>query len=574
MGDERRARFPPTPFDAGKRSLEAAKKLNLVYTAFTPARYEGAIGGAMRISGTNRGGSSYQLASSHLITTCATLAALILFVLVGAKVLPSAIGLADAGQPAMAVAFLLNIAIILFGWRRAKDISQTLAALKTAEQEALDNAYTDHITGLANRRALLRELERDSREGPGGGVLILLDLDHFKKVNDLYGHSAGDELLKLVADTIRGALPGSSFAARIGGDEFAAIVADPAQAEEAAGRIVTELAVPHALGKIRTQISASAGLAPLDRGISPADMLRRADVAMYSVKRSGRNGLAWFDEEMERQLHERVALEEEIRAAIAADEFVPYFQPLISLDTGELNGFEVLARWRSPLRGLVEPADFIELAEQTGQIGTLSMRVMEKAFVEARDWPNQLKLAVNISPIQFRDPQLAERIVKILTETGFPARRLEVEITESSLMEDRDQALTIVQSLRNNGITIALDDFGTGYASLSQLNALPFDRIKIDKSFISALSNDEQGAAIVETITALGRSLKVPITAEGVENGAIRAQLAALGCSDAQGWYFGKAVAGDVASLKFARQADPDLIPLDRDNHRAAGKKW
>jgi diguanylate cyclase (GGDEF)-like protein len=521
----------------------------------------------------DRGGTSYQLASSHLITTCATLAALILFVAVGAKVVPSAIGLAEAGQPALAVAFLLNIAIILFGWRRANDINQTLSALKAAEQEALDNAYTDHATGLANRRALLRELERHCRETQGKGALILVDLDHFKKVNDLYGHAAGDELLKLVGDTILAELPPSSFAARIGGDEFAAIVADHAKAEQAAHNIVTALAAPLALGTTKAQISASAGITGLDRDLPPADMLRRADVAMYSVKRSGRNNLAWFDGEMDRQLHDRVALEEEIRLAIQADEFVPYFQPLISLDTGELNGFEVLARWRSPTRGIVEPAEFIDIAEQSGQISALSMRVMEKAFEEARDWPAELKLAVNISPVQFRDPQLAERIVKILTETGFPARRLEVEITESSLMEDRAQALTIVQSLRNNGITIALDDFGTGYASLSQLHSLPFDRIKIDKSFISALSNDEQGAAIVETITALGRSLKVPITAEGVESGAVRQRLAALGCSDAQGWYFGRAVAGHVASMKFAKPSEPLDPPAERD-HRSAGKKW
>ncbi len=521
----------------------------------------------------NRSGTSYQLASSHLITTCATLAALILFVLVGAKVLPSAIGLAEAGQPALGIAFLLNIAIILFGWRRANDINQTLSALKIAEQEALDNAYTDHTTGLANRRALLRELERHCRETQGKGALILVDLDHFKKVNDLYGHAAGDELLKLVAETIVAEIPSTSFAARIGGDEFGVIVTDQSKAEEAAQNIVTALAAPLALGTTKAQISASAGIAPLDRSVSPGDMLRRADVAMYSVKRSGRNDVAWFDREMERRLHDRVALEEEIRLAIEADEFVPFFQPLISLDTGELNGFEVLARWRSPARGIVEPAEFIEVAEQSGQISALSMRVMEKAFVEAKDWPPELKLAVNISPIQFRDPQLAERIVKVLTETGFPARRLEVEITESSLMEDRDQALTIVQSLRNNGITIALDDFGTGYASLSQLHALPFDRIKIDKSFISALSNDDQGAAIVETITALGKSLKVPITAEGVETGAIREQLAAIGCSDAQGWYFGRAVAGHVASMKFARPSEPLDPPADRD-HRAAGKKW
>ena len=271
----------------------------------------------------DRGGTSYQLASSHLITTCATLAALILFVAVGAKVVPSAIGLAEAGQPALAVAFLLNIAIILFGWRRANDINQTLSALKAAEQEALDNAYTDHATGLANRRALLRELERHCRETQGKGALILVDLDHFKKVNDLYGHAAGDELLKLVGDTILAELPPSSFAARIGGDEFAAIVADHAKAEQAAHNIVTALAAPLALGTTKAQISASAGITGLDRALPPADMLRRADVAMYSVKRSGRNNLAWFDGEMDRQLHDRVALEEEIRLAIQADEFVP-----------------------------------------------------------------------------------------------------------------------------------------------------------------------------------------------------------------------------------------------------------
>jgi EAL domain-containing protein (putative c-di-GMP-specific phosphodiesterase class I) len=294
---------------------------------------------------------------------------------------------------------------------------------------------------------------------------------------------------------------------------------------------------------------------------------------------------------MEKQVQARVSLEQEMRAAIEADEFVPFFQPLISLDTGELNGFEVLARWQSPKRGIVEPDDFIEIAEQSGQIGALSMRVMEKACAEAKDWPANLKLAVNISPVQFRDPHLAERIVRILTETGFPARRLEVEITEGSLMEDRAQALTIVQSLRNSGIAIALDDFGTGYASLSQLHSLPFDRIKIDRSFINSLALSDQSAAIVQTIAALGKSLNVPITAEGIESDAIRQQMAALGCTDAQGWFFGKAVSGHIASMQFhgapvvsAPAAKPERIlplePLARDksgkggNRSAAGRKW
>ena len=525
---------------------------------------------------TNRGDSSHQMASSHLITTCATLAALILFVLVGAKVLPSAIGLAKASQPAMVVAFLLNTAIILFGWRRANDLTQTLSALKAAEREALENAYTDHTTGLGNRRSILRELERAFREGSAKGALIVLDLDHFKKVNDLYGHATGDLLLQFTGDTLRNELPASAFAARLGGDEFAAYVPDASAAEEVARRIVTILAAPISLGPVKTQLSVSAGLAYLARGLNPEEILRRADVAMYSVKRSGRNGLAWFDEEMSRQLQNRVALEEEIRAAIEADEFVPFFQPLISLESGELNGFEVLARWRSPVRGLIEPAEFIEVAEQSGQIGALSMRVMEKALQEAKEWPQDLKLAVNVSPIQFRDPQLAQRIIKLLTETGFPARRLEVEITESSLLEDREQALAIVQSLRNCGITIALDDFGTGYASLSQLQTLPFDRIKIDRSFINSLGENEQSAAIVETITALGRSLNVPITAEGVETPAVREKLTSLGCADAQGWYFGRAVAGHVASMQFAAKVEQptEQGPLADRNRAGAGRKW
>jgi diguanylate cyclase (GGDEF)-like protein len=528
----------------------------------------------------NQTGKPFQVAKSHLITTCATFAAIVLLVVLAAGVIPSAIGAAKAGPTsrALLVPFLLNIAIILIGWRRAKDLGQTLSALAEAEQEAHANAYTDHTTGLGNRRAMLKELERAVGDQNCQAALILLDLDHFKKVNDLYGHIVGDELLAMVGTVLKRELPDASVIARLGGDEFAALVPDCRTAEEAAQRLVSVLGAPISLNAAKTQISASAGISFVQPGLGSTDVLRQADVAMYSVKRSGRNGAALFDHEMERQLKNRVSFEEEIRQAIEADEFVPFFQPLISLDTGELNGFEVLARWRSPLRGLVEPAEFIEIAEQSGQIGELSMRVMEKALVEAKSWPAHLKLAVNISPIQFRDPQLAERILKILTHTGFPPQRLEVEITESSLMQDREQALTIVQSLRNSGITIALDDFGTGYASLSQLHSLPFDRIKIDKSFINSLAFNEQSAAIVQTITSLGKSLSVPITAEGVESEAVRQQLAALGCSDAQGWYFGRAVAGHVAGMQFVPAPAPSKpVADDLANSlrgKAGGQKW
>ena len=540
---------------------------------------------------TDKGGALYKAASSHLITTCATLAALLLFVIIGSHVVPSAIGSRVTSTNALVAAFLLNIAIVLFGYRRSRDLAVTLATLRQAEADAHANAYLDHTTGLPNRRALLREIEQLFTEDKRDGALILLDVDHFKRINDLYGHVAGDKLLRHVGEELVRTMPSSSFVARMGGDEFAAIIRDEADADSAALNAVRAFDQPVDLGEARTQITISAGLVPLHSEAEPIDAVRRADVAMYSVKQSGRNGYAWFEGQMEQQLAARVGLEEEIRTALDADEFVPFFQPLISLETGELNGFEVLARWNSPERGLVEPAHFIGIAEQTGQIGPLSMRVMEKAFVQARDWPAHLKLAVNVSPVQFRDPHLAERIIQILTETGFPARRLEVEITEGSLLEDRAQALVILESLRNHGIAIALDDFGTGYASLSQLHALPFDRIKIDRSFISSLGKNDQAAAIIQTIASLGKTLSVPITAEGVETDDIREQMAALGCTDAQGFHFGRAVSANLASMHIATakvapaikpkiERTPLSEPLNKDDETAAprrpaaGRKW
>jgi EAL domain-containing protein (putative c-di-GMP-specific phosphodiesterase class I) len=238
-------------------------------------------------------------------------------------------------------------------------------------------------------------------------------------------------------------------------------------------------------------------------------------------------------------------MEEDMRAGIAKGEFVPFFQPLIDLSTRDLVGFEALARWRSPKRGFLEADQFIEVAESTGLIGPLSMTVIEQAMKEARSWPSHLKIAVNISPSQFRDTRLAEQIIKLLTSTGFPTHRLEIEITEAALLEDRDQVLTIIRSLKNVGISVSLDDFGTGYASLAQVNSLPVDRIKIDKSFISTIVKSEQTAAIVETIANLGHTLNVPITAEGVESEQVRTELKKFGMSEAQGWLFGRAVSAD-----------------------------
>jgi len=508
-----------------------------------------------------------QLASSHLITTSATLAAIALFVATGSEVLTGA-ARQDIG---LLVAFLLNVAIILFGWRRAKDLKTALQAYAQAEQLAHANAFVDHTTGLANRRELMRILTA-GRETRQSSALLLLDLDHFKKVNDLQGHIAGDEVLRAVSKTLQRCTPAGSCCARLGGDEFAILMPagfEHSSATQVADEILLGISVPVSLGATTINVSASAGLSTLEPGVAPDDALRRADIAMYSAKRMGRNCYVWFDQEMERELQIRVKLEEEIRQGIAQGEFVPFYQPQMCLDSGELTGFEVLARWHSPARGLVEPEVFIAAAEASGLIGPLSMSVARQAMAEARDWPEHLRLAVNISPCQFRDRNLAQRILKLLTETNFPAARLELEITEASLLEDREQALATVQSLKNTGVTISLDDFGTGYASLAQLRTMPFDRIKIDRTFVAALLDNEQSAAIVSTIASVGRALSLPVTAEGIETDGIREKLAALGCSGGQGWLFGKAVSGQVIAEHLGKTIGKQAAPRPP---RRAGK--
>jgi diguanylate cyclase (GGDEF)-like protein len=503
-----------------------------------------------------------RIASSHVITTCATIAAIILFVALGSRIMPIAVHRAPPlGSSSLQVAFLLNIAIILFGWRRSKDLRDALDAYEAAERLAQRNANTDPATGLANRRELVRALD-EMIETKQAGVLLLLDLDHFKRVNDLHGHAAGDRLLLAVAEALKQSAPAGACCARTGGDEFAMLFAaeDDAEAERVARAIQQCLAAPVFVEGAQLQASASIGLARLDRRDDEEGALRRSDVALYAAKRGGRNAFAWFDEQLEIELSERLKLEENIRLGIKRGDFVPFFQPLIDLSNQEIVGFEALARWRSPDGSMMDAEHFIEAAERTGLVGPLTLSVMEQAMVQAREWPAKLKLAVNVSPVQFRDPTLAEQILKLLSSTGFPASRLEIEITEGSLLEDRDQVLTIIASLKNVGVRISLDDFGTGYASLAQVNRLPLDRIKIDKSFITTIVKSQRTAEIVNTIAGLGHTLDVPISAEGVESEQIRAALEQFGCSEAQGWLFGRAVSGEAVRT-FLRMSEAGVGP-------------
>jgi diguanylate cyclase (GGDEF)-like protein len=523
---------------------------------------------------------SVRIASSHVITSCATAAAILLFVALGSRVVPAALGGAPALNPGntLTVAFLLNIAIILFGWRRSKDLKEALDAYDAAARLADRNANTDPMTGLANRRELMRAV--DAGLAKKSGVFLVLDLDHFKRVNDLYGHLAGDKVLRLVADAARRAAPADACCARTGGDEFAILLptANAEGAENIARAILDNLCVPMLVEGAQVQVTASIGLASLSNCTDDESALRQSDVALYAAKRAGRNGFAWFDEELEREITDRLKLEEEIRRGIKAGEFVPFFQPLVDLGSRQIIGFEALARWRSPDGGLLEADCFIEAAERTGLVGPLTLSILEQALKEARNWPGHLKLAVNVSPVQFRDQMLAEQILKLLSVTGFPANRLEVEITEGALLEDRDQVMTIITSLKNVGISISLDDFGTGYASLAQVNRLPLDRIKIDKSFITTIVKSEQTAAIVNTIAGLGHNLDVPITAEGVESEQIREALADFGCSEAQGWLFGRAISAEAVRSFLALNGGSGTsaagTSTDAKQPKRANRRW
>jgi diguanylate cyclase (GGDEF)-like protein len=494
---------------------------------------------------------------ASIATSLAVLGALTLFVFiggsVGAQMVKQYLGQGATTDHAMVSGLLLNIALILLIWRRTTVLSDEVDVYRQAEVRAKHLAITDPLTNLFNRRAVKEKTaeltQRASRRGKSVAFLML-DLDGFKKINDLYGHDSGDQLLREVADRMRDTVPPSSILARLGGDEFGICMVFEPEFPETVDRVAEDLieilSRPITIGDADHSITASIGIARPEMDCESIDMLiRRADIALYAAKKNGRNGFCWFESGMEVELRTRNSLEADIRAAIPNDEFVPYFEQQIDLATGELSGFEMLARWVSPVRGLIPPDEFIPVAEETGMIGDLSLGIIRKSMLEAKNWDQNLTISVNISPVQLKDPWLAQKIVKLLVETGFPANRLEVEITESSLFKNLSLAQSIVGSLKNQGIRIALDDFGTGYSSLAHLRALPFDRIKIDRSFVSTMNQNPESAAIVNAISGLGASLGVPITAEGIENEALMTKLRELGCTKGQGWFYGQPLSID-----------------------------
>jgi diguanylate cyclase (GGDEF)-like protein len=423
-----------------------------------------------------------------------------------------------------------------------------------ADERIAHLAYYDALTNLPNRVLMRGHLERRIAELADGKpfAIFYIDVDEFKGVNDSLGHEVGDELLRQVASRLRACVDGNDLVARLGGDEFAVIKAGSRDQDELgalAEQILQTLRMPVDCNgqDIPTDASIGIAIAP-DHGDNLDDLLKRADLAMYAAKNAGRRTFRFFEPEYDAKATLRRHLELDLRQALARGEFEVHYQPLVDLAANVVTGCEALLRWRHPERGMVSPAEFIPVAEDTGMIGEIGEWVLRQACTEAASWPGHLHIAVNVSPVQFRSRTLALKVAAALGESGLAPGRLELEVTETVLIRDDEEALTILQQLRALGVRIALDDFGTGYSSLSYLHRFPFDKIKIDRSFISDIGEAEDSSPIVQAVVHMAAARRMATTAEGVETEAQRDVLRQLGCSQMQGWLFSPAV--PAAKLK------------------------
>jgi diguanylate cyclase (GGDEF)-like protein/PAS domain S-box-containing protein len=432
-----------------------------------------------------------------------------------------------------------------------------LSDRKRAEQRIQHLAHHDSLTGLANR-ALFRDRLAQAMalaERSGRGVALLcLDLDGFKAVNDLLGHPVGDAVLVEVGNRLVACLRDSDTVARLGGDEFAIVqsfIDQPRGAAGLAARLVELLAEPFEVEGQRVCIGTSVGVAlfPSD-ATAPETLLRNADLALYRAKHDGKGTFRFFEQAMDERLQQRRMMEQELRLAMLREEFSLHYQPLFDGASLAIEGFEALLRWQHPERGRISPGEFVPVAEESGLIAPLGRWVLQTACAEAASWPVPWRVAVNLSPAQFKQRDLPQMVGQILRETGLAAARLELEITEGILIDDSARALVILGELKALGVRIALDDFGTGYSSLSYLRRFPFDKLKIDASFVRALGEGGEAEAIVRAIMALGRSLGLSVTAEGVETEDQLARLRAEDCDQVQGFLLGRPMPPDALPLR------------------------
>jgi diguanylate cyclase (GGDEF)-like protein len=437
---------------------------------------------------------------------------------------------------------------------------QDITEQRRSEAKIAHMAHHDALTGLPNRVLLGQKLEQALGRVKRGEIIAahFLDLDHFKNVNDTLGHSAGDKLLRMVAERLRGLVRGSDIVARMGGDEFAILqvgVAQPADAGAIALRAIELVSEPYDIEGQQVNIGTSVGIAigPGD-GADPEQLMRNADLALYRAKGDGRGAFRFFEPEMDAQMQERRNMERALRTALPAGQFELHYQPIVNLESNEISAFEALIRWRHPDKGLIPPGAFIPLAEEIGFIVPLGEWAIRQACAQAASWPAHLKVAVNLSPAQFRSPGLVQVVLNALAASGLPPHRLELEITETILLQDNETTLATLYRLRELGVLIAMDDFGTGYSSLSYLQSFPFDRIKIDRSFIKNLGDDNGSINIIRAVVAMAQGLGMATTAEGVETSHQREAVASEGCTEMQGFLFSKPLpANEIESLYLAQ---------------------
>lgn len=441
---------------------------------------------------------------------------------------------------------IASVALPILMVRANRNMARAYREKIEAEKEAQHIALHDPLTGLFNRRFFHSTAEQMTDAGWADSdrvalSVLLIDLDRFKPINDLRGHHAGDELLKGVARRLIEACPQSATVLRLGGDEFAVMLIgdDPEnEGSRVARRILAALQTPFTIDDWSTTISCSIGIAEWDEGIRANQLLRHADQAMYRAKQNGRAGFAHYDEALGAALREEAVMEADLRAAIEANEIVPFFQPIYAIADNSLCGFEVLSRWLHAERGFVPPDRFIALAEDMGMIDRLSDQVLDAACQALAGWDTQLGMSFNISPSQFGNTDLAGRIDAILERHGLPGSRLEIEITEKAVVKDFAKARVIIEQLSAMGISISLDDFGTGTSSLATLTQLPFSKIKIDRSFIEDVDKSATKGKIVSGVLALADSLSLAVTAEGIEQPEELKFLRDRQCTLGQGYFF------------------------------------
>ena len=468
--------------------------------------------------------------------------------------------------------------------RRLLHESRVEGALRALEAELRHQSLHDPLTGLPNRALFMDRLQhaRARAERQQRAIAVLcLDLDHFKLINDSLGHDAGDRALKVAADRMRGCLRSSDTVARFGGDKFMILlegITDSSSAVAVADAIVARLEEPLTLGEREVTTTGSIGVAVSFPGQDrPADLPRDADLALYHAKANGRSRTAMFDPSMSASALARLDLQSDLRRALERGEFTVYYQPKVVLRTGQIVAVEALARWQHPTRGLVPPAQFIPVAEEIGLIVPLGRWVLTEACRQMRAWQARLPAAppldisVNLSAQQFQHPELVADVGRILRETGLEPARLELELTESTIMEHGGSNLLTLQALKRLGVQLAIDDFGTGYSSLSYLKRFPVDTLKIDRSFVAGLGRDPDDTAIVAAIQTLAHTLNLVVVAEGIETDEQVVLLRALGCEQGQGYHFGRPLGGDAAEslLLSGSEEQEQTAPVEARSYAA-----